>query len=139
MTGVGIVRRGLRAVWHACWGSPVPLPDALARVFPELEAAKYRVGGVPPMVGGWFLGTRRAAAITLWRTVWLSPGTSMSPELLLHELRHVQQFQTVRGFPVRYVWETIRRGYRRNRFEEDARRYAGARARAANASTLEDE
>jgi hypothetical protein len=140
MMGRGLLRRGGEGLWRSLWGSPALLPATLASAFPELQEARYRVGGIPPKVGGWFLGLSSVAAITLWRTVWLAPGTSMSAELLLHELRHVQQFQTVRGFPVRYIWETVRRGYRRNRFEVEARQFAGARTRSLpNALPFEDE
>ena len=38
-----------------------------------------------------------------------------TPELLLHELRHVHQFQADRAFPLRYVWRSLRHGYLRNR------------------------
>jgi hypothetical protein len=49
--------------------------------------------------------------------------------LLLHEVRHVQQFAAIRWFPVRYTWESLRHGYRRNRFEVDARAYVDRRLR----------
>ena len=52
---------------------------------------------------------------------------SLDPELLLHELQHVRQFQTVVGFPFRYLWESIRRGYVDNRFEVEARAVAAER------------
>jgi hypothetical protein len=51
----------------------------------------------------------------------------LEAELLLHEIRHVQQFQASASFPIQYVWESLRRGYHSNRFEVDARRYASAR------------
>ncbi len=70
------------------------------------------------------------AGITHWRTVWIAPRTPLDPELLLHEVRHVQQFQASRAFPVRYLWESVRRGYHRNRYEADARSYAAERVRA---------
>jgi hypothetical protein len=38
----------------------------------------------------------------------------------------VQQFQADPLFPLRYVWETVRRGYRRNRYELDADSYAAS-------------
>jgi hypothetical protein len=47
--------------------------------------------------------------------------------LLLHELRHVDQFEGTAAFPILYVWESIRRGYAMNRYEVDARAYAAAR------------
>jgi hypothetical protein len=77
------------------------------------------------------LGQRSAAAITLWHTVFLAHGVPLDPELLLHELRHVYQFQASAAFPMRYLWESIRRGYHANRYEADARDYAAARLRAS--------
>jgi hypothetical protein len=49
--------------------------------------------------------------------------------LLLHEIRHVAQFEASAAFPLLYLWESLRRGYVRNRFEVDARAYAAARVR----------
>jgi hypothetical protein len=80
-------------------------------------------------VGGWCLGQSTVAAITLWRTIWLAPGITPSGELLLHELRHVAQFEESALFPLRYLWESLRYGYFRNRFEADARAYAASRIR----------
>ena len=73
------------------------------------------------------MGVRSVSAITLGRTVWLSELAYASEELLLHEFCHVKQFDTVPAFPVRYLWESLRRGYRANRFEVEARQYALAR------------
>ena len=114
-------------------GAPVALPDALARSFPELAVVHWRVGGLPPRIGGWCLGRASVTGITLGRTVFLAPGAAWDPFLLLHELRHVEQFSAVRAFPLRYVLESLRRGYRANRFERDADAYAAARLRAAPA------
>ena len=105
-------------------GTPVALPPAIVRDFPMLAAVRFRRGGLPPRVGGWLLLRDTAAAVTLWNTVWLAPRAPFAAELLLHELRHVHQFQASPGFPFRYLWESIRRGYSRNRFEVDARQYA---------------
>lgn len=108
-------------------GSPMVLsPDVLAR-FPELHGARFRAGGLPVRVGGWLLGRSRVDAVTLWRTVFVAREIEPSPELLLHELRHVQQFCGSRTFPFRYIWETIRRGYSGNLFERDARSFAASR------------
>lgn len=80
-------------------------------------------------MGGWFLGRNSVAAITLWRTVFLGDTTQFDAELLLHELRHVAQFESDRAFPIRYIWESLRRGYHENRYEIDARAYAAAKLR----------
>lgn len=105
-------------------GEKIDLPAATLRKYPDLAQAMYRRGGLPVRVAGWALGTSSAAAITLWRTIFVAPGTPLSPELLLHELRHVHQFLERRTFPFSYLWESIRYGYSRNAHEADARRYA---------------
>ena len=58
----------------------------------------------------------------------LRAACAAGPELLLHEVRHVQQFREHRGFALRYVWETLRRGYAANAYEVDARAYAARRS-----------
>ena len=80
-------------------------------------------------IDGWFLGQLSAAEIKLWRTVFLSPHAPVDAELLLHELRHVHQFESSFAFPLLYLWESARRGYFANRFEADARDYAARRLR----------
>ena len=116
-------------------GRPYTLPGAIARRHPELLEARWRVGGIPPRVGGLFLGRRSVAAITLWRTVFLAPGMIPSPGLLLHELGHVRQFGESPWFPLRYLWEGARRGYSANRYEREAQEFADERLRAGNLST----
>ena len=108
-------------------GRAVELPPHLADSYPELRGARYRVGGLPLRIGGWSLGARTVSGITLWRTIWLESTVRWEAELLLHEIRHVQQFQASASFPLEYIWESLRRGYHANRFEDDARRYASAR------------
>lgn len=83
-------------------------------------------------VGGWCLGKRSVAAITLWHTIWIAPDVEPDVELLLHELRHVEQFEASRAFPLRYLWQSLRHGYVRNRFEADARAYAASRVRESH-------
>jgi hypothetical protein len=116
-------------------GVPVSIPPALSERFPELARVRYRRGGLPPRIGGWALGVPSVAAITLWKTVFLAPNVGFPAELLLHELAHVQQFQDVRGFAIRYLWESIRTGYQENRYEVAARRFAAHRLRAAGPSS----
>jgi hypothetical protein len=74
-------------------------------------------------------------AITLRRTVFLSPAAQLTPSLLLHELRHVHQFLDERTFPVRYLWQSLRNGYTRNAYEVDARRYSALRVDTADEET----
>lgn len=108
-------------------GRSEELPAALRAQFPELSVLRLRRGGLLPRIGGWCLGQATVAGITVGRTVWLGRFVTPSAELLLHELRHVHQFASVRAFPLRYVWETLRRGYHHNRFEVEARQFAHAR------------
>jgi hypothetical protein len=131
---------GVAATFSAAlMGRRLEPPTLLLEQFPELGAARWRHGGVLVRIAGWCLGQRTVAAITLWHTVWIAPGTRLSGELLLHELRHVHQFQASATFPLRYLWETLRRGYYGNRYEVDARTYAAQRIRhtlASGASNL---
>jgi hypothetical protein len=112
-------------------GSPLPLPPPLLETFPELGAARFRRGGLFVRIGGWCLGRRTVAGITLGRTIWLAPHVALDPGLLLHELRHVHQFASSRWFPLLYIWDSLRRGYRGNRFEADANAFAVRRLREA--------
>jgi hypothetical protein len=112
---------------RALIGEKLDLPAATLRRYPDLAQATYRRGGIPVRIAGWALGTHSAAAITLWRTIFVARGTPLRPELLLHELRHVHQFLERRSFPFSYLWQSIRYGYSRNAYEADARRYAAHR------------
>ena len=127
----------LSRIAQAFFGRAVDLPPQLAQQYPELSGARYRIGGLPLRIGGWSLGASTVSGITLWRTIWLERGDRWEAELLLHEIRHVQQFEASSSFPLQYVWESLRRGYHANRFEVDARRYASARLvrSSANPST----
>jgi hypothetical protein len=110
-------------------GEKLELPEEMLRQYPDLAQARYRRGGLPVRIGGWSLGTSTAAAITLWRTIFIARNTALDPELLLHELRHVHQFLEDKAFPVSYIWQSIRYGYTRNAYEVDARRYSASRLR----------
>lgn len=117
----------LHRIAGALTGLPEELPGELRRAFPELGQMRLRRGGILPRLGGWCLGRATVAGITVGRTVWLAPGVPAAAELLLHELAHVRQFQAHRAFPLRYWWESLRRGYLANRYEVDARRFAASR------------
>ncbi len=119
----------LIAATRAVVGHPTELPDHVIDRHPELARARWRRGGLFVRVGGWCLGQASVSAITLWHTIWLAPHLEPSEELLLHEIRHVAQFEASVWFPVRYVWESVRRGYSKNRYEVDARSYAARRVR----------
>ena len=112
---------------RALIGERFDLPEDMIRRYPDLAQAKYRRGGLPVRIGGWSLGISTAAAITLWRTVFVAPATVLDAELLLHEFRHVHQFLEHKAFPVSYLWQSIRYGYTRNAYEIDARRYSASR------------
>jgi hypothetical protein len=113
-------------------GRKFDLPPAFTDIYPDLAEVSYRRGGMPARIAGWALGTRSAAAITLWNTVFIAPATPLSAELLLHELRHVHQFLERKTFPLSYLWQSLRYGYSRNAYEIDARQYS-ARRLAQNA------
>ncbi|CAN5282669.1 hypothetical protein BH23GEM2_BH23GEM2_02800 [soil metagenome] len=120
-------------------GRPVTLPRAVALRYPELESVRLRRGGLLPRIGGWALRRSTVDAITLRRTVYLAPHAALDPALLLHELRHMQQFFESRTFPLKYLWESVRRGYAENVYERDARRYAAQRLAATSAHTTSRE
>jgi hypothetical protein len=113
-------------------GSPITLPALLLTRFPELGTARWRRGGLALRVGGWCLGRASVSGITLWHTIWLAEHARLEPELLLHELRHVHQFQGDRAFPLRYLWRSLRHGYSDNPYEADARAYAASRVADAS-------
>ncbi|MFL5500502.1 MAG: DUF4157 domain-containing protein [Gemmatimonadaceae bacterium] len=113
-------------------GDRFELPSEMLARYPDLAKAEYRRGGLPVRIGGWALGTSTAAAITLRRTIFVAPSTALTAELLLHELRHVHQFQENWAFPVSYLWQSLRYGYTRNAYEVDARRYSASRLGTAD-------
>ncbi|MDQ6757505.1 MAG: DUF4157 domain-containing protein [Bacteroidota bacterium] len=69
------------------------------------------------------------AAIVIGKTIHLY-GTSKqnflhNKQWLKHELCHVKQFKQYGfiNFIVKYLWESVRRGYYNNRFEKEARTF----------------
>ncbi len=115
--------------WAA--GTAFDLPDVLVARYPELLRAHWRRGGLLVRIGGWCLGRSTVSGITTWRTVWLADDVPLDPELLLHEVRHVAQFESDPLFPLRYLWFSLRRGYTDNPYEADARSYAARRLSGA--------
>lgn len=126
-----VVARFLHSLKMAAVGRAESLPAELLERFPELRLARFRRGGLPLRVGGWCLGAASVTGITLWRTIWLAHDAPLDPGLLLHELRHVHQFQASPLFPLWYAWESLLRGYHHNRYEADARAFATRRLREA--------
>lgn len=86
------------------------------------EGVVFREGALIPAIGG-ALGRMGgpASAVTLGRTIVVRPGARLSRRLVLHELAHVRQWEEDPLFPVRYALESLRRGYRNNRYEVEAR------------------
>lgn len=81
-----------------------------------------RRGRIVPGIGGLLARMNGpAAAVTLGRTVVVSPDAPLTPGLLAHELVHVRQWQADPLFPVRYTLATLRHGYRDNPYEIEAR------------------
>ena len=119
-------------------GEPETLTRDLLVRYPELGRIRLRRGGLPPRVGGWALGRATVAAITLRRWVFLAPDVPAQLPLLLHELRHLEQFEASPLFPVRYLWASLRHGYHDNPFEADARDYSARRLRALESSSAGD-
>ncbi len=116
-----------RRITEAVMGRREEVPRDLRAAYPELAVVRLRRGGVLPRLGGWCLGQGSVAGITVGRTVFLGAKAAATAELLLHEFAHVRQFETLRAFPVRYWWESLRRGYTANRYEVDARQFAAWR------------
>ncbi len=129
-------RRALSGIGRALLGVPMTLPDALVDAFPMLRTAQWRRGGIAPRIGGWLLGRVTVSGIALGQTIFLSPRARLDPSLLLHEFAHVRQFAEVSAFPIRYAWQSLRHGYRGNRFERDADAFA-ARVLAEQSTTRE--
>ncbi len=117
----------------ALLGHPIALAPTILARHPELAEARWRAGGLPLRIGGWCLGQSTVAGITLWNTVFLADPDRASLALLLHELAHVRQFARQRAFPLLYCWESLRRGYARNRFEAEADAFARASTTAPGA------
>lgn len=109
------------------FGTSLQLPFELLEQYPELGDASWRRGGLFLRIGGFLLGRSTVAGITLWHTIWLASDDVMQPELLLHELRHVHQFQDDPLFALRYLWGSLRHGYTNNPYEADARAFATRR------------
>lgn len=65
---------------------------------------------------------RRFDGYTMWPLILLRRPAATDPSLVVHELCHVWQMQ---HHPVRMPLSYLRSGYRRNRFELEARRAAG--------------
>jgi hypothetical protein len=80
-------------------------------------------GRMIPQIGGWLSGMGGpAAAVTLGNAIVVHPSVAVTSQLLRHELAHVRQWRRAPfSFPVRYVLEHMKHGYRNNPYEVEAR------------------
>jgi hypothetical protein len=97
---------------------------------PAFDRVRIFRGGRIPF--DWLPGFRsRYVGITLWNTIYLREPFELhgdaAHELLFHELVHVRQFQrSPIGFPLKYLFFLLTRGYRRHPAEIEARDDAAA-------------
>lgn len=103
-----------------------PLGRWLERISKRMGARVYDVENGVTAIEGTKLVPPWAYAWTIGHTI-LAKGP-IGPVLLKHELVHVAQFERYGWtFVPRYLWASIvTLSYRRNRFEVEARRIAGA-------------
>jgi hypothetical protein len=105
---------------------PVRLRDPLAVVF-EVDGATVAAVRVVEQSRFARLHGRRVAATTRRGTIYLAGSAKRffaDPELVLHEYFHVlAQWKTGELTTWRYVRESLRRGYRNNRYEVEARAF----------------
>jgi hypothetical protein len=108
-----MIRRVARAALGRHEKPPFPLPPNVV----------VRRSAWIPAVGGKLSGmTGHAAAVTLGRTIVVHPAAPLTEKLVRHELAHVRQWQRrPLAFPVLYVWNHLRFGYRDNPYEVEAR------------------
>ena len=77
-------------------------------------------------LAAWKLSAKRVA-IVIGRTIHLHNATKdeflSNPRWLKHELCHIEQFRRYGffRFMVMYVWESMRKGYYKNKYEVEAR------------------
>ena len=104
-------------------GRRVDPPDIPGDLIPP--GVVFREGKLVPFLGGVFgrMG-RPAAAVTLRRTIVVSPEVRLTRSLLVHELTHVRQWREDVLFPIRYTLATLRHGYVDNPYEVEARHAA---------------
>ena len=82
---------------------------------------RVRANRLVPVLGGIGAGMQGpAAAVTLGGTILVHPATRLDAGLLVHELAHVEQWRADPLFPLRYLAEWLRHGYRGNRYEVEA-------------------
>lgn len=106
----------------------IPPPHILAALREIFEEPVEQVCVIERSWFAWLHG--RACATTRRNTILLTGDAAAfwrDPDLILHEYFHVlRQWQTGRLTVGRYVVEWLRRGYRHNCFEIEARQFAAA-------------
>ena len=128
---MSLIERGAGLLLGRRIPPPRGIPDGLIP-----EGVVLREGSLIPRIGGLLarMGAP-AAAVTLGRTIVVSPGARLSRELLVHELTHVRQWRADPLFPVRYTLATLRHGYMNNPYEVEARQAAAAQLPSAEIPT----
>lgn len=92
----------------------------------DLSEIKIREKSWKAKLAAWCLGVDNVA-FTLGRTVHLYNATAQEflqdTRWVKHELKHVEQFKRYGfiTFITRYIIETMKRGYRNNKYEVEAR------------------
>jgi hypothetical protein len=73
---------------------------------------------------GWTLRRTGFAGVTLPWGIYILPERLQDERLIKHEREHARQIEEhgVIGFYARYLWFTLRHGYRKNPLEEQARK-----------------
>ena len=73
---------------------------------------------------GWTLRRTGFAGVTLPWGIYILPERLQDERLIKHEREHARQIEEhgVIGFYARYLWFTLRHGYRNNPLEEKARK-----------------
>ena len=107
------------------------VPDA-ELPYPVPPGVVIRRNRVIPAIGGVFMGggRKRAGAVTLRRTILFDADRPIAPDLIVHELVHVRQWNDDPLFPLKYCGQWLRHGYRKNPYEVEA--YARQREFAAS-------
>lgn len=105
----------------------VKIPDDIPDLLKPIKPVGIREHSWLARMAAAKLGTARVA-IVIGHTIHLY-GISIADFLqnkawLRHELCHVKQYEAygLGPFIARYLWESLRKGYRQNRFEVEARR-----------------
>lgn len=108
-----------------------PLPEPMRKALAELFGPG--VDGVRITEHSWYARLHVGASATTRRGCIFLRGSATEflgdPELVLHEYFHVlRQWNAGRLTTLAYLWEWVRRGYRNNRYEVEARAFATAYA-----------